>query len=228
MPDSSFTCEEETHERRVIQGAGVRLTFARQSDCWTHHLSFAGRSPEPARKTLPDLISAVETDLDRDDPSRVVSPVYQEFHHHELAGDPASGLCVLLTGHLFQHHFSAAVRVFLDPDDPSSGILEIDIADRCRSPVQSLAATYLVRLGSGALADANSETIVWRGSPEMEPGFELDFHCDPPSTLGLAEAGRIATRVQAVAALTPGAFTHRLRYCWRWRSPCESSSGQTR
>ncbi len=215
MPDSRFTWEEETHDRRVIRGAGGRLTFARQGDRWTHHLACGERSPEAGSQVLPDLISAVETDTDRDDPARVVSPVYQEIHRHELAGDPVGGLCVLLTGHLFQHHFSAAVRLFHDQDNPSYAVLDIDVADRCRAPVSSLAATYLVRLGSGALADANPQAITWRGSPE--PELELDFRCDPPGTLGIAEAGRTGTRVQAVAAIDPGVFTHRLRYRWRWR-----------
>jgi len=192
MPDSMFTWEEENHDRRVIRGAGARITFARQGDRWTHHLAFGGGSPEAGSQgpVLPDLISAVETDTDRDDPTRVVSPVYQEIHRHELAADPAGGLCVLLTGHLFQHHFSAAVRLFHDRGDPSYAVLEIDVADRCRSPVSSLAATYLVRLGSGALADANPQRITWRES--TEPELELNLRCDPPTILSLAEAGRTA------------------------------------
>jgi hypothetical protein len=215
MPDLRFTWEEETHDRRVIRGAGGRLTFARQGDRWTHHLACGGYLTEAGNYVLPDLISAVETDPERGDPACVVSPVYQEIHRHELAGDPAGGLCVLLTGHLHQHHFSAAVRLFHDRGDHSYGVLEIDVADRCRSPVSSLAATYLVRLGSSALADANPQRITWRES--TEPELELDLHCDPPSVLGLAEAGRTGTRVQAVAAIAPGVFTHRLRYRWRWR-----------
>jgi hypothetical protein len=145
----------------------------------------------------------------------VVSPVYQEIHRHEIATDPIGSLCVLLTGRLHQHHFSAAVHLFHDPNDPSYAVLEIDVADRCRSPVSSLAATYLVRLGSGALADAHPQKITWRESTETT--LDLDLRCDPASVLGLAEAGRTATRVQAVAAIDPMVFTHRLRYCWRWR-----------
>ena len=36
--------------------------------------------------------------------------------------------------------------------------------------------------------------------------------------LALAEAGRTATRIQIVATIQPGTFTHRLRYGWRWTS----------
>ena len=189
MPDSRFTWEEETHDRRVIRGAGGRLTFARQGDRWTHHLACGERSPEAGSQVLPDLISAVETDTDRDDPARVVSPVYQEIHRHELAGDPAGGLCVLLTGHLFQHHFSAAVRLFHDQDNPSYAVLDIDVADRCRAPVSSLAATYLVRLGSGALADANpqSDHLAWISGARAGAGLPLRSSGHPRYRRGRAD-----------------------------------------
>jgi hypothetical protein len=216
MPDSMFTWEDETNDRWVIRGGGARIIFASHADRWTHHLAFDGLPVATGSQVLPELISAVETDTEREDPTRVVSPVYQEIHKHELAGDPADGLCVLLTGHLHRHHFSAAVRLLHDQDNPAYTVLEIDVADRCRAPVLSLAATYLVRLGSGALLDANPQRITWRDSTESE--LELDLRCDPPSLLGLAEAGRTGTRVQAVAALAPGIFTHRLCYCWRWRA----------
>ena len=210
-----FTWEEETPDRLVIRGAGGRLTFARQGDRWTHHLAFGERSLQTSAQVSPDLVLAIETDTERDDPARVVSPVYQEIHRHELAGDPVGGQCVLLTGHLHQHHFSAAVRLFHDPDDPAEATLEVDLADRCRAPVSSLAATYLVRLGAGALAQADPQRIRW--CETTEHSLELELRCEPPGLLGLAEAGRTGTRVQAVAAIAPGVFTHRLRYSWHWR-----------
>ena len=39
-----------------------------------------------------------------------------------------------------------------------------------------------------------------------------------PASLTLAEAGRQAARVQVLAAIQPGSFTHRLRYRWCWTS----------
>ncbi len=59
---------------------------------------------------IPRVVArSVESDPDAAIPRRVVSPVYQEIHHHEVPGQP--GCCLLLTGRLFQHHFSAAFRL---------------------------------------------------------------------------------------------------------------------
>ena len=123
-------------------------------------------------------------DSDRDDPARVVSPVYQEVQHHKLLDGP--GLCGLLTGQLAQHHFSAAVKLFRDVEQPDRLVVDIDVADRCRAPVESLAATYLVRLDSGALADASPRMIAWNPAGPSRARLELDV--EPPSVLALAEA----------------------------------------
>ena len=109
-----------------------------------------------------------------------------------------------------------------DPDRPDGLMLDVDVADRCRSPVENLAATYTVRLDSGKLADAGPEAITW---DNVGAGVgRLEIEAVAPSTLVLAEAGRSATRVQVLAAIQPGSFTHRLHYRWRWTS----SSGLTR
>jgi hypothetical protein len=121
-----------------------------------------------------------------------------------------------LTGHFFQHHFSAAISLRRDPESPGHLVLDFDVADRCRAPVLSLAATYLVRLGSSELVDASPHSIVWNLGM-IAPG-QLELGCDPPAGLALAEAGRRATRVQALAAMDSATFTHRLRYRWRWES----------
>jgi hypothetical protein len=197
-PDFSWI---ESDDRAVMAGPGLLVTFARTSGLWTHRLEFDGN----------EVVLAVESDPERDDATRVLSPVYQELHQHELTEAP--GLCALLTGQLAQHHFSAAVSLFRDVKRPDRVILDIDIADRCRAPVESLAATYLVRLDSGAPVDAGPNMIVWN---PLQGRLELD--AEPPSVLALAEAGRHATRVQALAEIQPGTFTHRLRYRWRWTS----------
>ena len=95
-------------------------------------------------------------------------------------------------------------------------MLDADVADRCRTPVVSLAATYTVRLDSGALKDASPQAITWDAFGSNESRLELVAVA--PSTLALAEAGRNAMRVQILAAIEPGSFTHRLRYRWRWTS----------
>jgi len=195
-----------------MSGPGLRLALARIGDRWTHRLEHPGEDEiEVAR--------AVESDIERDSAVGVVSPVYQEIQRHERALEP--GLCLLATGRLFQHHFSAAVSLRIDPDRPESLVLDVDVADRCRAPVESLAATYSVRFDSSALVDAGPRVITW----DMEgrcPG-RLELLADPPCTLAVAEAGRRASRVQVLAAIQPATFTYRLRYRWRWTSVSDAS-----
>ena len=77
-----------------------------------------------------------------EDPTRIANPVYQELQlHGPVTG---SSLCLLLTGLSSNHHFSAAVTLSMDPARPGRVALDFDVADRCRSAVESLAATYLV------------------------------------------------------------------------------------
>jgi hypothetical protein len=214
MADSGFTWEQ-ADDRIVIRAPGARITFVRIGDRWTHHLSIGTKPGVDDAAT--ELVSVIESDAKHDDSTRIVSPVYQEIQRHEFAGDQLRGLCVLLTGHLFQHHFSAAVSVLRDPEKTDFVVLEIDVADRCRAPVSALAATYLVRLGSSVLTGASPRAIAW-----SEPG-SLELSCEPPATLAMAEAGRQATRVQALATIDPLLFTHRLRYRWRWASSPDAS-----
>ncbi len=215
MANCEFTWEE-SGDAVVMRGPNARITMARAAGRWTHHLAFGATSANDPEAS--PLISALESDPDSSDPTRVVSPVYQELQRHEFAGDRFRGICLLLTGHLFQHHFSAAVSLFRDPSDPAWIVLEFDIADRCRAPVASLAATYQLRLDSGDLVDANPEAIRWRIAADGAATSDLELRCDSPGSLAMAEAGRASTRVQALAGLDPTLFTHRLRYQWRWQA----------
>ena len=211
-PSGDFFCEQ-TEDRAELYGLGMRVAFARDGEAWTHALSLA------AAPGL-EIIRAVESDPDRDHPSRVVSPVYQELQRHQ--GAIGSIVCLLATGTLYQHHFSAAISLKSDPDRPGGLTLDFDVADRCRSPVESLAATYTVWLDSGALARAGPEGIGWDINGGKAGRLELEAVA--PSSLVMAEAGRAATRVQILAASGPGGFTRRLHYRWRWAS----NSGLTR
>jgi hypothetical protein len=210
MAGSDFTCDQ-TDEQLSINGPDWTVGFDRAGDRWTHALWFGSPDHGPA-----GVVSAVESHGELDDPTRIASPVYQELHRHEPTGDQIDGVCLLLTGHFFQHHFSAAINLFRDPDSPSYLVLDFDVADRCRSPVQSLAATYLVRLGSSDLAEADPQEIAWNAATIL-PG-RLKLECGRPCGLSLAEAGRQAARVQAIANIDPATFTHRLHYRWRWES----------
>jgi hypothetical protein len=211
-PSSAFFWEE-TPDRNDMCGLGMRVAFARLGPLWAHALLLPLADG-------PALVQTVDNDPNHGDPARVVSPVYQEIRRHESGAGP--GLCLLLTGTFFQHHFSAAITLGVDSERPDTPVLDVDVADRCRAHVVTLAATYNVRLDSGALIDASPQAITWDAFGPDERRLELVAIA--PSTLALAEAGRNATRVQVLAAIDSGSFTHRLRYRWRWTS----NSGLTR
>ena len=121
---------------------------------------------------------------------RIGNPVYQELVPHELASDPARGICALLTGSCFDHHFSAVFSLGRDRDAPESVVLEIDVADRCRGPVEKLAATYLV---TGHSKDAAIETVRASASSLtwiVDGGILELEHCRPRSSMSQAHRAR--------------------------------------
>ncbi len=197
----------ESDDRIVMSAGDFGVIFDQTGDRWTHRLVL-----DPA--ALHADARAIESEAERDAPARIPSPVYQEIHRHDLAGQ--TGLCCLLTGLMFQHHFSAVVTLLADAEQPETLGLDFDVADRCRTQVETLAATYLVTVDSGELADADPHRIVWTGGKLGQARLEL--LAPPPAALALAEAGRQATRVQAVAHIDPATFTYRLLYRWRWTS----------
>ena len=199
MPHPGFQFEE-AEDRRVLVVSGLRLIFSKAGARWSHALAIGdGREP---------VAASFEGDPHRDSPTRVVSPAYQEIQPHDVEG----GARWLLTGQSSPHHFSAVVTVRAIEDAIA---IEFDVADRCRAPIEALAATYQLPLGPGALIDASSERIVWQANA----WGKLEFSAGPGTSFALAEAGRQATRVQALARLVPTAFTHRLIYHWRWSPP---------
>ena len=190
-------------DRQFLLAPGLRLAFVRAGERWTHCLSVGNGDP-----SLLSLIAAtVEGDPEHDDPARVVSPTYQDVQPHFTEGET----CALLTGLSIPHHFSAVVTA---RRDGPTAVVEIDVADRCRAPIEALAATYLVQLGSSDLVDADAERIVWGG--EALGQGRLEFRTRGAVDVALSEAGRRATRVQALARLVPTTHTQRLFYSWRW------------
>jgi hypothetical protein len=212
-PESGFLAGiDDDSATASLRGPTFGVEFHRLADRWSESLIELGSGLVLAR-SHPGA-------TDGDDPAHVIHPVYQEVQVH----GPSQGAsaCLLLTGQSFAHHFSAAVTIAIDRDRSGTFLVEYDVADRCRSPVEFLAATYVVSLNSGALESADSGRIVWRvaGPPEGR----LELAAVEPATLAMAEAGRTATRVQILAPIQAGTFTHRLRYGWRWTS----AEGRTR
>jgi hypothetical protein len=186
---------EEGGDRPAIVTPRLRLTFQWTGDRWSHALEWPGVV----------VARSVESDprRERDEPARVISPAYQQV------GFQRNGARVqaLLVGQAGAHHFAAAFTV---KEIGGATIVEVDVADRCRSDVSALASTYAVSLTSSDLRDADPARIVWEIA-----GERLTFEsAEPPSLLTLAEAGRSATRVQAGATIRPETATQRWAYRW--------------
>lgn len=216
-PDLSFLAEiDDDSAVASLRGPTFGVEFRRPADRWSESLILPGSGLVLAR-SHPGA-------NDVDDPARVIHPVYQEVQAH--GPERGASACLLLTGLSFAHHFSAAVTIAVDRDrdrdQTATVLIDYDVADRCRSPVEVLAATYVVSLDSGALESADAGRIAWR--VDGSPGGRLELAAVAPCTLAMAEAGRTATRVQILAPIEAGTFTHRLRYGWRWTS----SEGLTR
>jgi hypothetical protein len=188
----------EEADRIRIEAGGLRLTFRHADERWDH--AFA----------LGEGFGGAASSVEGGDATRVISPAYQEIQRH--ASD--QGVVFLLTGQAGPHHYSAVVKARCDG---GAFVVEFDVADRCRAPVEVLAATYLVRLGSSDLVEAGPDRVVW-GGPELGHG-RLEFAGGEAESIALAEAGRCATRVQSLARIVPSTHTQRLYYRWRWTPP---------
>ncbi|MEO6811477.1 MAG: hypothetical protein ABI353_20385 [Isosphaeraceae bacterium] len=196
---------EETDQTRAIVTRDVRLRFYWNGDRWTHALEIG-----PERSVFTE---SVEGDPARDDPARVVSPAYQELHFQ--TDGPKT--MALLVGRSGPHHFSAVFTVQeFEAEDAQAGrrvVVEVDLADRCRSPMTALACTYLVHAAPENLLHGGSDGATWRSevpSPEFAHlGVER-------SRLTMAESGRRGTLAQIDAALDPDQATQRFLYLWQF------------
>jgi hypothetical protein len=187
----------ESGDSRSIEAGDFRLVFRWLGHSWTHWIEFGGQ--------LRVLALALEGDPDRDHPARVVSPAYQQIHFQA----EGSTWQALLVGQSGPHHFSAVFD--FEDREPGEVRIGVDIADRCRGPIEALASTYTVDARSDELVDASPSRAAW----DFGPG-RLTFAATSPAQVALAEAGRRATQIQALAGLDSGLATHRLAYTWHW------------
>ncbi len=187
----------------ALVASPIRFAFRWDGRRWTHELGAGGRT----------LASSVEWDPERDDPTRVVSPAYQQLS--QQVGP--SGAQVLLVGQWGPHHCSA---VFTLIEGLTGVVVEADVAVRTRAPLHAMASTYLVHLTSSDLAAAGPSAIQWNidSMPSGVLRFESAGPVEGPMRVGLAEAGRRATRVQASAEVDASQATQRLQYRWCWQS----------
>jgi hypothetical protein len=193
---------EATDLQHAIEARGLRMRFFWRQDRWVHELDIGGEGAWSC------LVRTIEGDPDRDDPGRVVSPTYQQFH---LTSDGAGTNRALLVGQSGPHHFSA---VFTVAEGPGGATVEVDVADRCRSPIEALASSYWIDLPAIRLVDADASTVVWQPDPARED--LLRFEGADSCRVAMAEAGRRAAKVQAEARLAEGTATQRFLYRWRW------------
>jgi hypothetical protein len=187
-----------------IEAEGLALRFARTEGPWTHAIAVATDRDRPAEP----VATALVWDAERDDPTRVASPVFQELR---LKTDPDGNPQALLLGMSGRHHFSG-VFTFTRRDDGVA--IDVDVVDRCRGEVLGLASTYTVRLDSGDLETSDESSISWSLGPRR-----LSFSAGASTRLAMAEAGRRATRVQAVPSTIDASPSRRWQYSWYLTSP---------
>lgn len=192
---------KETADRRVVEAAGFRLVFRWIGDRWTHALEL---DQAPSRRPI---IRVLEGDTDREGPSRIVSPAYQQLQFQEVGNT----LQALLVGQSGPHHFSG---VFSVQEGDGKVSVDVEVADRCRSEVLALASTYVVDLTTGSILEANPSTLIW--NPGTVEGGRLTLSAREPSRVDLREAGPRALQAQVAAQLQTGQRTHRWDYSWQW------------
>ena len=187
---------QQSEEVVTLDEGPLRLLFRWDGKRWSHEVWVEGEL----------FASTLEWDEERDDPSRVVCPAFQ----HVNVSKTDTGARALLVGQWGKHHGSAVFGVGRKGEDVE---IEVDLAVRTRAEIHALACTYTVQRSSGDLIDAGPEGIAWsRAGSAATVRFEP---CgDATGRVGMAEAGRRLTRVQATVDIRPGISTHRLLYRW--------------
>ncbi len=221
---------DDGDEVRSIVTPELRLRFSRLGDRWTHAIDI-----RPGPWLL--LSEAVEWVSAAEDPTRVVSPTYQELH---LQKDGAAALA-LLVGQAGPHHFSASVRVthrvrpHRKPHDHgkeySESLAEFDVADRCRTEVRALESSYLVYkppvvtyLGDASDIEAAESgapawrsRLVWETDTADNDDVSIGGSDDPGSDTRVAVSGRLPSggwRVKAAPRQIVPRGTNRIQYSW--------------
>jgi hypothetical protein len=182
-----------------IEAEGLALRFDRSEGPWSHAIAVATDRDGSFEPVATSLV----WDAERDDSVRVAAPVFQEL---QLKADPDGNPQTLLLGMSGRHHFSGVFTV--SRRDGGVGV-DVDVVDRCRGEVFGLASTYTVRLDSGHLETSDESAISWSLGSRR-----LSFSAGASTRLAMAEAGRRATRVQAVPSAIDASPSRRWQYSW--------------
>ncbi len=179
----------------AIASSRFRLSFVRDGDRW---------GSLHRRRDRCRLATRRRSIEGGDDPTRVVSPAYQEIQLRDDAGSRPA----FLIGQSGPHHFSA---VFTVRETPEAATVEVDLADRCREEVESLGCTYGVDRASGGPIVNDPEQLDWGlGTGRLVPGGP---RADPPA---LDESWRASTRAR-VASPDRSVESHGSACLYRWR-----------
>jgi hypothetical protein len=192
----------DTGNVRWVQTNRLRLIFHWNGDRWEHRIEYFDGNLIRRPFAL-----SVEGDPERDDPTRVISPAYQQIQF-QAAGPKITQ--VLLVGQSGPHHFSAVFA--MEETDFEQVSIKVDVADRCRGPVDALASTYNVAATSSNLVGADPTLAAWDFGSDR-----LTFSSVPPAQIVLAEAGRQGTQIQALASPAQDSPTRRFLYTWHWQ-----------
>jgi hypothetical protein len=218
---ADFWFQKGLHDAPMLCGPGVAVVFVQGASGLVHGLNIGSKATPPARLALKHYMiqagSLPEPDSQQLDRRQIDNPVYQELVPQELTSGASDGICALLTGSCFDHHFSAVFSLGRDRDSPQCTVLDIDVADRCRGPVEKLAASYIVT-GHGRdvavetfCATANS--VTWDVN-----GAVLELEALAPAVIEEPSSSEEGVKIQIQARIDPQTYTQRLRYRWRWAS----------
>lgn len=204
---------EEAENLRIIATPDLRLIFRRSGGRWSHTLEVRDG------QDWQGFAESVETDADRDAPSRIVSPTYQELQWRR----EENSAFALLTGSFGPHHFSTVFRMFEPRIKGGRSVFHVDINDRCQSEVKSLASTYRILSPPSTLGDATPVGTYWPlpgGNGSILLGCSDDDEL--PARISLAEASRSQMLAQVEAIPRETENTRRFLYWWSLATGSES------
>jgi hypothetical protein len=201
----------------VFQSPRLALAFQRDPEHarWSHAVSLS----DQADLSSP-IASSLEwhTESESAEHDRVLSPVYQDLRVERQADGSA---IVFALGKSGPHHFASTFHMTLGDQTQahSETRIEIDVADRCSTPFEWLAATYAIHAPASRLAWATDSGASWEWPAshgllvlESAPATADNQQC------AVAEAGRAACRAQIITPANPRKATQRLIYRFLARS----------